>query len=120
MSTVEERLSSVEERLSSVEVSLKKLEDDVKVVAEVASATSDDTLRTCFILQELENGGYLPELPWLLGSALVDLAHVQLDKKSGTPLKSGVPYEVVIAELEKRIEVLRDSFRKKADEQAIG
>jgi len=115
--TVEERLSALEKL---VETRLKKLEDDVRVVAEVVSATSDDSLRVCFVLQELESGGYLPELPWNLGTALVDLAHVQLDKKNGTPPKSGIPVDAVIIELEKRIESLRENFRKVADEQAAG
>jgi len=102
--------------MTTPEERLTKLEADVKVVATVASAAVDDTLRVCLVIQELSDGGYLPELPWDLATALVDLQHAKQAQAHGTVAK-GPPIEVRITELELRVRELRAAFRRRADEQ---
>lgn len=105
----------------TVEERLTKLESDLKTIAQVVSAVTDDTLRVCLVLQELASGGYLPDLPWDLGSALVDLHYAKSaqTQKTETPA-NGQPLELRVAELELQVKALREAFRRRADEQQIG
>lgn len=102
--------------LRSLEARVGKLEEDIKSIAQVLSATTDDTLRVCLVLQELSNGGYLPDLPWDLGSALVELQYARRAKEDGLEDRA---IEIRVAELESKVEALRKAFRRRADEQLI-
>lgn len=105
----------------SIEDKVEKLESDLKVIAQVVSAVTDDTLRACLVLQELSHGGYLPELPWELGTALVDLQYALRDQAEKLPTaRDGKPIELRVSELELQIKTLREAFRARADEQQIG
>jgi hypothetical protein len=103
--------------VSTLEERVEKLESDLKVVAQVVASVTDDTLRVCLVLQELSTGGYLPDLPWELGTALVDL---QYAKRPGAKEVGGKPVELRVAELELQVQTLREAFRRRADDQQIG
>lgn len=105
----------------SIEEKVEKLETDLKTIAQVVSAVTDDTLRVCLVLQELSHGGYLPELPWELGTALVDLQYVlrAQEEEEGTTTRDGKPMELRVSELELQIKTLREAFRARANEQQI-
>jgi len=103
--------------VSTLEDRVTKIESDLKVIAQVVSSVTDDTLRVCLVLQELSTGGYLPDLPWELGTALVNL---QYAKRPGVKSADGKPVELRIAELELQVQTLREAFRRRADEQQIG
>lgn len=102
-----------------LETRVTKIEADLKVIAKVVSAVTDDTLRVCLVLQELSIGGYLPELPWNLGTALVDLQYAKRSQQQGDDIIDGKPVELRVAELELQVKSLREEFRRRADEQQI-
>lgn len=104
---------------ATLEEKYRILEENLRVMAQVSAATTDDLLRVCFVLQELEQAGYLPTLPWELGAALVDLQHAQQHQANKEPLKNGLPTEVVIKELQTRVRILREQFRDHAHEQEL-
>ncbi len=103
----------------SIEEKVEKLETDLKTIAQVVSAVTDDTLRVGLVLQQLSHGGYLPELPWDLGTALVDLQYVLRAQEEGTTTRDGKPMELRVSELELQIKTLREAFRARANEQQI-
>lgn len=115
MSDQEEKPTSVER---DPEERLTSLERDLKTIAGVASATADDTLRVCLVLQEMAEAGFLPELPWGLASTIVDLRYAQMAAMDEADLDGSLASR--IAELEGRIEALREEFRKRAYEQQAG
>lgn len=95
----------------TLEQRLEKIEEDLKVLATVVSATADDSLRVCLVLHELSQAGYLPDLPWDLGSKLVELHHIQ----SGSRKSSAKSIE----DLRQEVESLRKRFLKVAHEQEL-
>jgi hypothetical protein len=103
----------------TLEDRVEKIESDLSVIAQVVSAVTDDTLRVCLVLQELASGGYLPELPWDLCTALVAL---QYEKRSLQNLGEVDPEPVAsrIEALEAQIKALRAAFRARANEQENG
>lgn len=58
-----------------VENRLKEVEGQVQKLLEVCAAVADDTLRVCFVLDELTRAGQLPNLPWETATMLVELHH---------------------------------------------
>lgn len=104
----------------ALEDRIDRLEADVKAIASVASAVADDTLRVCLLLQELESGGYLPNLPWDLATAMVELHHAWKAKEHGDRPADGTTIEERIRLLEMQIRDLRDTFRRKAHAQESG
>lgn len=103
--------------MSDLDARVTQLEKDLKTFASVLTATVDDTLRTNFVLRELESAGYLPTLPWDLASAMVDLHYLRQMQVHGDVPKDNVPIEVKILDLERHIARLRDEFRERAQEQ---
>jgi len=97
---------------------LMVLERDLKTIAGVVSATADDTLRVCLVLQEMAEAGFLPELPWGLASTIVDLRYAQMAAVGEADLDGSLAAR--ITELGARIEELREEFRKRAYEQQAG
>lgn len=103
--------------MSDLDARVTQLEKDLKTFATVLTATVDDTLRTNFVLRELESAGYLPTLPWDLASAMVDLHYFRQMQVHGDVPKDNVPIEVKISELELHIAKIRVAFRERAQEQ---
>lgn len=105
---------SLDERISI-------LEKEVRVVAGVVAANTDDLLRTQFVLKELEDAGVLPSLPWDLGSKIVDIYHLIEAKKAGdTETADGVPIDSAIRQLQAEITQLRADFIARVDAQIRG
>lgn len=91
------------ERLSEVE---KKTDG----LVEVCAAVADDTLRMCFVLDELHRAGVLPELPWNVATILVELHHAMLAAKEGREDEAGIPASQRVEELRKKILELRRAY----------
>lgn len=66
-----------------IEPRLKAIEERLEKLVEVCSAVADDTLRVCFILDELMRAGQLPNLPWDVATMLVELHHAMQAQKNG-------------------------------------
>jgi hypothetical protein len=101
-----------------IEEKLAELEEKVRVVAGVVASTTDDVLRANFMFKELEENGYLPELPWELVTKRVDLQYNILNRDSGDKTtKDGRPIGQAISDLEFEIAELRAQFVAKANAQ---
>lgn len=106
-------------KMSPIEERIERLERDVKTIAEVVAAMADDTLRVCFVVQEMADAGYLPEPPWELSTAMVELQHARRAQQAGEIPRDGTPIELRITTLEAQVRDLRERFRQRAHEQVV-
>jgi hypothetical protein len=93
----------IQERLSEVERKANGLVD-------VCAAVADDTLRMCFVLDELHRAGFLPELPWNVATVLVELHHAMRAANEGLEDEEGIPASQRVEELRKEILELRRAY----------
>jgi hypothetical protein len=91
------------ERLSEAERKTDNLVD-------VCAAVADDTLRMCFVLDELHRAGAIPELPWKTATVLVELHHAMLAANDGMEDGAGTPASQRVEELRKEILELRRAY----------
>ncbi len=97
----------------TIEERLDELERNVHSVAEVVAGTADDTLRVCIAMEELSNAGAIPEIPWDLATAMVELHHARFAKDNGGESTTDVPLEAQIEQIEARITELRTELVKR-------
>lgn len=91
---------------------LAEVERKVDNLVSVCSAVADDTLRMCFILDELNRAGVMPTLPWDLATILVELHHAMQAEKNGDNDLDGTPMANRIADLKREILFLRDEYQR--------
>lgn len=108
MPDLETRIDNLESR---VEDRLSDLERKVDGLLEVCAAVADDTLRVCFVLDELSQEGKLPTLPWDVATALVELHHATQAAKSSLVDGSGVLSSQRVEELKAHLTALREQYR---------
>ncbi len=80
---LETRVDALETSVAGLESRLTEVERRVQNLVEVCSAVADDTLRVCFVLDELTRAGQLPNLPWNVATMLVELHHAMQAQKDG-------------------------------------
>lgn len=69
--------------MNDMEARFAALEQRVQNLVEVCAAVADDTLRVCFVMDELTRAGQLPNLPWETATMLVELHHAMQAAKDG-------------------------------------
>lgn len=102
------------ERLDALEREnrISELERKVTTLTEVCAAVADDTLRVCFVFDEMARVGLLPALPWDVATALVELHHAMQAAKEGLTDGSGVLASQRVEELKADVARLRDEYQK--------
>ena len=95
--TTEERLDEIDRKIGSL--------------VEVSSAIADDTLRVCFVLDELTRVEKLPPLPWDVATALVELHHATHAAKNGMEDGGGGDLKARVESLKKDVLRLREDYR---------
>lgn len=90
---------------------LTDLEQKVSGVVEVCAAVADDTLRMCFVLDELQRAGQLPPLPWEVATMLVELHHAVQAQNNGMKTAGEEPIEQRIAAIKAEVKRLRDEYQ---------
>jgi hypothetical protein len=100
------------DHISRLAENLAEVERKVQSLVEVCQAVADDTLRMCFILDELNRVGVLPTLPWNVATALVELHHAMQAEKNGDKDLGGVPMAERIEDLKREILFLRGEFQR--------
>lgn len=94
---------------NSVESRIIEIENKVSNLVEVCAAVADDTLRMCFVLDELKRAGQLAPLPWEVATLLVELHHaIEAQKRGATP-EGG-------EDLSKRVEAIKSEVKKLREE----
>lgn len=91
---------------------LNDLERRVTALTEVCAAVADDTLRVCFVFDEMARVGLLPALPWDVATGLVELHHAMQAAKEGLTDGAGVLASQRVDELKADVSRLRDEYRK--------
>jgi len=104
------KLTELEQRISILETDqetrLATMEGRLEAMAQVVQSVADDTLRVCSALQEMEESGKIPNIPWLLSSTLVDFHHAYLNHQRDP---TSFAEEVVF--LKEQIRLLREQYR---------
>jgi uncharacterized protein YceH (UPF0502 family) len=98
--------------MADLETRLDDLERKVEGLMEVVAATADDTLRVCFVLDELCREGRLPPLPWDVATALVELHHATQAMKSAMVDGGGTLASQRVEELKAEVSTLRETWQK--------
>jgi hypothetical protein len=98
--------------MENLEARLAEVERKVDNLVSVCQAVADDTLRICFILDELYRVGAVPTPPWNVATAMVELHHAQQAQKSGDTDAGGMPIAERIAELKQEILFLREDYHR--------
>lgn len=75
--------------MSDVEARFDEIERRIENLVEVCAAVADDTLRVCFVMDELTRAGQLPMLPWEVATMLVELHHAMLAAKENLTESGG-------------------------------
>lgn len=91
---------------------LNDLERKVASLQEVCAAVADDTLRVCFVFDEMARVGLLPALPWDVATGLVELHHAMQAAKEGLTDGAGVLASQRVEELKADVARLRDEYQK--------
>jgi len=91
---------------------LDELERKVTTLTEVCGAVADDTLRVCFVFDEMARVGLLPALPWDVATALVELHHAMQAAKEGLTDEAGVLATQRVDEIKADVTRLRDEYQK--------
>lgn len=91
---------------------LNELERKVAGLTEVCAAVADETLRVCFVFDEMARVGLLPTLPWNVATALVELHHAMQAAKEGLTDGTGVLASQRVDELKAEVARLRDEYQK--------
>jgi hypothetical protein len=91
---------------------LAEVERRVQNLVEVCGAVADDTLRMCFVLDEMHRAGMLPAMPWNVATLMVELHHAQQAEKNGDTDISGEPLADRIQSLKREILSLREEYQK--------
>jgi hypothetical protein len=102
--------------MTEIEDRLNELDRKVLNLVDVCSAVADDTLRLCFIFDEMNRVGVLPPLPWELATSLVELHHAMQAEKAGDQDGCGVPIVERISTLKHEILSLRNEYQKSLKE----
>lgn len=108
----DQRVYRLEEQIGKLATSLAETDRKVDNLVTVCSAVADDTLRMCFILDELNRVGVMPTLPWDLATVLVELHHAMQAEKNGDKDLDGTPMANRIAELKRDILFLRGEYQR--------
>lgn len=98
--------------MTSLEDRLDEVERQIGALVGVCSAVADDTLRMCFVLDEMSHAGHLPMVPWDVATMLVELHHAQSAAKNGLKDADGVSAEQRMAEIRATIVRLRADYTK--------
>jgi hypothetical protein len=96
----------------ALEARLTEVERKVDNLVEVCSAVADDTLRVCFILDELHRVGSAPPLPWPVATALVELHHAMQAEKDGMKDAEGVEASQRVVQLKQEVLRLREEYQQ--------
>lgn len=91
---------------------IEALERKVDGLTEVCAAVADDTLRVCFVFDEMARVGLLPTLPWEVATALVELHHAMQAEKASMVDGSGVLAAQRVEELKVQVTRLREEYQK--------
>jgi len=97
---------------SDFESRLSEAERGIRSLVGVCSAVADDTLRVCFILDELSRAKVLPILPWGVATNLVELHHATQALKQGSVDSVGEDITKRIKNLQDTVTALREDYRK--------
>lgn len=108
---LENRVGAVEANVGGLESRLTEVERRVQNLVEVCSAVADDTLRMCFVLDELTRAGRLPMLPWEVATMLVELHHAMQAAKEDLTEKDGETAAQKVEALKAEVMRLRELYR---------
>jgi predicted AAA+ superfamily ATPase len=98
--------------LDMVKARLDETERRVENLVEVCGAIADDTLRVCFVLDELHRAGQIPVLPWDVATAMVELHHAIQALKGGMDGEGGVDPKQRVEDLKAEVVKLREEYHK--------
>jgi hypothetical protein len=98
-------------RISHMDKRLREVERKVDTLVKVYSAIADDTLRVCFVIDEIHRVGRGEPLPWDIATAHVELHHAQRAAAEGKQDEGGVPAAQRVEDIKREIERLRDEYR---------
>jgi len=104
-------MDAVETGVGGLESRLTEVERRVQNLVEVCSAVADDTLRMCFVLDELTRVGRLPTLPWDVATMLVELHHAMQAAKDELTEKDGETAAQKVEALKAEVTRLRELYR---------
>lgn len=90
---------------------LGEVERKVDALVKVYAAIADDTLRVCFVIDEIYRVGRGEPLPWDIAAAQVELHHAQRAAAEGKQDEGGIPAVQRVADMKKEIERLREDYR---------
>lgn len=90
---------------------LTEVERRVQNLVEVCAAVADDTLRMCFVLDELALAGHLPTLPWETATMLVELHHAMLAAKEKLTEKDGETAAKKVEAIKAEVLRLREHYQ---------
>ncbi len=99
------------QRIVGLENRVKAVEEKVEKLVEVCSAVADDTLRVCFVLDELTRAGQLPNLPWNVATMLVELHHAMQAQKNGMTDEGGESVAQRVEDLKAEVLRLRSEYQ---------
>jgi hypothetical protein len=94
-----------------IETRLAEVERKVQSLVEVCAAVADDTLRMCFVLDEMSRIGKLPPVPWDVATMMVELHHAQQAAKEGLETDEGVSAAQQVERLQAEVVKLREVYR---------
>lgn len=98
--------------MTNIEDRLFELERRTQSLVEVCAAVADDTLRMCFILDELHRVGKMPPMPWDVATALVELHHAISAAKDDLKDEDGVTAAQRVEELKGDVTRLRSAYKE--------
>jgi hypothetical protein len=96
----------------SIEERLDEMERQVKNLVEGYGAIADDTLRVCFILDEVARVGHLPKLPWDIATMLVELHHAMEAERAGLSESEGQSAKQRVEDIKRMVVELREEYQK--------
>lgn len=96
---------------NDVEARLTEVERRVQNLVEVCAAVADDTLRMCFVLDELARANLLPSLPWEVATMLVELHHAMLATKEELTEKDGETASQKVEAIKAEVRRLREHYQ---------
>ena len=98
--------------MTNIEDRLAEAERKIQNLVEVCAAVADDTLRMCFILDELHRVAKMPPMPWDLATTLVELHHAMSAAKDDLKDEDGVTAAQRVEELKGEVTRLRSAYRE--------
>lgn len=98
--------------LDFLKARLDDAERRIENLVEVCGAIADDTLRVCFVMDELHRAGQMPVLPWEVATAMVELHHAMQAAKNGMVSDGGTDPKQRVEELRAEVVKLREQYQR--------